>query len=347
MFDVLNFTLKNKDMKELKQNEMMVGIDVGKAHIDICVLLNETMTSCQIKNQPKAITSFFKKLMKANTGLKLNVCMENTGYYNWPSYQAFEILDLNLFVVNALHLKKSIGLVRGKSDTIDAQRIAKYLSINISTLKANIIPKKSIRVLQALVAQRKRLVDSKTKLNVPTKELVFIADKTISKQIEKVSLKVVKEIEKSIIEVETQIANLIQTDSEIKEVFNYATSVQGVGKVLAWCMIVKTNAFKSINNPRKLACYAGVVPFEYQSGTSVYRRPKVSNMADKTLKKLLHLSAMRAIQLKGDIQDYYQRKVAEGKNRMSVLNAVRNKIVARICSAVNNKKMYQNYLQLS
>jgi transposase len=345
MFSI--FTLKNKDMKELKQNEMIVGIDVGKVHVDICVSLNETTTHYQIKNEAKTIISFFKKLVKTNVGMKLNVCMENTGYYNWPCYEAFETMDLNLFVVNGFHLKKSMGLVRGKTDSIDAQRIAKFLAVNITTLKPNLIPNKAISALQAFIAQRNRLVDSRTRLNVPTKELVFIADKAISKQIEKVTSKLVKEIEKSVKEVETQIANLIKSDDEIAETFNYATSVRGVGKVLAWNMIVKTNAFKSINDSRKLACYAGVVPFEYQSGTSVYRRPKVSNMADKTLKKLLHLSAMRAIQLKGDLQDYYQRKVAEGKNRMSVLNAVRNKIVARICSAVNNKKMYQNYLHLS
>ncbi|WP_366836626.1 transposase [Lutibacter sp.] len=36
----------------------------------------------------------------------------------------------------------------------------------------------------------------------------------------------------------------------------------------------------------------GVVPFEHQSGSSIYRRPRVSYIADKGLKKLLHLSAM-------------------------------------------------------
>lgn len=70
-------------------------------------------------------------------------------------------------------------------------------------------------------------------------------------------------------------------------------------------------------------------------------------MADRALKKLLHLAAMRAIQLKGDLQDYYRRKVNEGKNKMLVLNAVRNKIVARVCSVVNNQKTYQINLVLS
>ena len=70
-------------------------------------------------------------------------------------------------------------------------------------------------------------------------------------------------------------------------------------------------------------------------------------MADRTLKKLLHMAAMRAIQIQGDLQSYYQRKVAEGKNKMLVLNNVRNKIVARICSVVKNQKTYIINLNLS
>ena len=90
-----------------------------------------------------------------------------------------------------------------------------------------------------------------------------------------------------------------------------------------------------------------IVPFEFQSGTSINKKPRVSYMADKSLKKLLHLAAMRAIQLNGDLQNYYLRKVKEGKNKMLILNAVRNKIVARICSVIKNRKMYQINLQLS
>ena len=53
---------------------------------------------------------------------------------------------------------------------------------------------------------------------------------------------------------------------------------------------------------------------------------------------------MSAIRVKGEIQDYYLRKVAEGKNKMSVLNAVRNKLIHRVCAVVHNQKKYdKNY----
>jgi transposase len=73
----------------------------------------------------------------------------------------------------------------------------------------------------------------------------------------------------------------------------------------------------------------------------------VSSYADKAIKAVLHLAAMSAIRLKNDLREYYLRKVAEGKNKMSALNAVRNKIVHRIFAVIKNQIPYQNHLLLS
>jgi transposase len=62
---------------------------------------------------------------------------------------------------------------------------------------------------------------------------------------------------------------------------------------------------KSISDPKKMACHAGVAPFNYQSGSSVRGRPGVSQHARKRLKSLFHLGAMASIRAKGELQDYY------------------------------------------
>jgi ABC-type transport system involved in Fe-S cluster assembly fused permease/ATPase subunit len=63
-------------------------------------------------------------------------------------------------------------------------------------------------------------------------------------------------------------------------------------------------------------------------------------MANKDLKKLLHLSALSAIKYYPEFTQYYQRKKTAGKHSMSVLNAIRNKIVLRVVAVVNNKQAY-------
>jgi transposase len=112
-------------------------------------------------------------------------------------------------------------------------------------------------------------------------------------------------------------------------------------------MIAKTEGFTAITEPRKMACYCGIVPFDHQSGTSVRRQPRVSTYADKGMKSILHLAAMSAIRFDNKFRNYYQRKVAEGKNKMSVLNAVRNKIVHTISALIKNQAIYQDHLVLS
>ena len=140
--------------------------------------------------------------------------------------------------------------------------------------------------------------------------------------------------------IEKEINALISQSAALKPLYENISSVPGAGLVLCSKLIVKTAGFTILTDPKKLACFAGVVPFENQSGTSLRGRSKLSFMGNKELKKLLHLAAMSAIRLEGELRDYYQRKVAEGKAKMSALNAIRNKIIQRICAVAKAGKPY-------
>lgn len=142
---------------------------------------------------------------------------------------------------------------------------------------------------------------------------------------------------------------LIQEDEQLKQLFDLVTSVEAVGPVTAGHLLVVTNEFKNFTCPKKFACYAGtaaatVAPFENSSGSSIKGKSQVSPYANKESKKLLHMVAMSAINMEGDLAKYYHRKVQEGKNKMKVINAVRNKIIKRIFAVVNRGTKYEkNY----
>jgi transposase len=82
-----------------------------------------------------------------------------------------------------------------------------------------------------------------------------------------------------------------------------------------------------------------VVPFREQSGT-ISKPARVSMHANKVLKRLLHLCAVTAIKMKGEFARYYQRKIAEGKHVLNVLNAIRNKLALRIAAVIRNNEPY-------
>ena len=90
-----------------------------------------------------------------------------------------------------------------------------------------------------------------------------------------------------------------------------------------------------------MACYAGIAPFEHTSGTSIKGRTRVSHLANKSLKTLLHMGALSAIKNSEEIGAYYRRKVEEGKPKMVVINAVRNKLVLRIWACIREDRMYE------
>jgi transposase len=110
-------------------------------------------------------------------------------------------------------------------------------------------------------------------------------------------------------------------------------------------MIVETGAFRDFDSARRFCCHAGVAPFKYDSGSSVRSRSKVFSRADKSIKALLHMAALSAaIRMKGKLNDCYLRKVAEGKNKMLVINAVRDKLVMRMFAVIKNNNFHEkNY----
>ena len=145
--------------------------------------------------------------------------------------------------------------------------------------------------------------------------------------------------------IEARIDELFSKDAQLNRLYELISSVDGVGKCIAGQVIVDTNEFKNIKEGKAYACYSGVAPFEHRSGSSVHLRSRLSHLANKCTKTLLHMAALSPIRMAGELKDYYQRKVAEGKNKMSVMNAIRNKLILRVFACVRNNKVYQkNYV---
>jgi transposase len=147
-------------------------------------------------------------------------------------------------------------------------------------------------------------------------------------------------LEKDLKNLEANIHQILNEDDNLKNLFKLITSVVGIGFVTAINLLIHTNGFTMIKDTRKLACYCGVAPFEYSSGKSIRGKTRVHHMANKKLKSNLHMASLTAIKKDKEIKAYYERKVAEGKNKMSVLNAVRNKLIARVIAVVNKQKEY-------
>jgi len=296
-----------------------------------------------IKNDVKSISKFFLNYQDK----QLLIGMENTGRYNWALYEVLKDLPHRVFVVSPLHLKKSMGLVRGKNDKIDAIRIVAFILKNHSELPQWKPSSTTVQKLKVLLAERNSRVKAKAILLKQQKDYPKMKSLGLDKYLQGLSKQRLAILNRQIVQIEQDIEAVLKADQPIQERAKLIQSIPGVGKILCWTMLAKTENFSIINEPRKMACYSGVVPFSNRSGTSIRGKDRVSSYADKYVKTILHMAAMRAVRLKCDLRDFYQRKVAQGKNKMSVLNAVRNKIIHRIFAVIKNERLYQNHLLLS
>ena len=185
---------------------------------------------------------------------------------------------------------------------------------------------------------------SKKRLLDPLREEQQFCDKQWVREHEKLLKPVIVKLEKQIKQVEQEIQQLIDSDNNLKKLYGLITSVSGVGQIVAINTLMVTNEFKQIANPKEMACNCGVAPFKYDSGKTIRSRAKVSHRANKSMKVLFHLAAMSAISTNGELRDYYLRKVEEGKNKMAIINAVRNKIIHRIFACERDQRKYEkNY----
>lgn len=329
------------------EKSIFIGCDISKHHIDLFVLSKDgCCIHFKIVNTVVGVKSWIKLLAKKHGILITDcwVCMEHTGIYNNHLLRTMALLNVQLSVIHASQIKMSLGMQRGKSDKVDAQRIAEYAMRFTDKLDVW-QPKREVVVkLKKLASLRERLVKTKVLLTQPLNEARDFESASINKLLNKHCKAVIKTIEKSIEDVEKEIDGLIINDENLSQIRTILISIPGIGKITSTELIIRTNEFKDFNSAKKLACHAGVVPFENSSGISLKGRSRISHRAQKSLKTLLNLAAMAAIKSKGEFQQYYQRKVEEGKNKMSVLNAVRNKLVRIAFTIVQNQVTYQyNY----
>ena len=234
--------------------KIFIGIDVSKESLDICIKKGTDFSFEKIDNTVSAVNRFVKQFKKEQDGIVL--AMENTGRYNVHLYEVLEHLTWSVYVVSPLHIKKSIGLVRGKDDKTDAQRITSFIEKNYKELPLWKADSQALRQLKVLQTERNTRVKMKSNLKQQQSDYSLMKSIGMDKKIMKLNKLLIATLDKQITELEAQIEALIKQDEELQEQAQRIRTIPGVGKVLSWMMISKTNGFKRFNNPRKMACYA-------------------------------------------------------------------------------------------
>jgi len=328
--------------------QFYLGIDVGKSSFDYALLDKDGTIHLQgqVENNSISITRWMIELQELFPLIDLwgnmLICMEHSGYYNALILKHLHTRENHsIWVESALQIKRSIGIQRGKNDKIDALRIAVY-SLDFQRKAKLWQPKtKNLKRLALLISHRDRVVKNLLSMSNPLKEEAGFIDHELHEEMESISRPAIDALEKVLAKFNGQIEDLLKEDIELSRQAEIVKSIPGFGNVVASKLIIATEGFTRLTNPRALACYSGIAPFEHSSGTSIKGKTRVSHLANKDLKKMLHLAALVTIRKGNIMHDYYKRKVGEGKNKMSVINAVRNKLIHILMACIKNNTTYE------
>lgn len=318
----------------------VVGIDVSKSTIDCCIYPSGELHCFENSKHgyQRLLTWIRKKSSFQSKGLFF--CFEHTGIYSSVLAEFLTSKQLDYAIVPGLEIKRSMGIKRGKDDKSDARQIALYAYRRKDEIELFHPPEKDIQDIRRLLSLRDKVVKQRAGYLATLKEQTQFFKRKDNPLLFTVPEKLIRELDKVLRKLEEQITDIISSNENLKNLVELITSVKGVGLQTALNLIIITNGFLLFNNARKFACYSGIAPFPYSSGVSVKGRNKVSNLANKKMKSLLSTCAISAIKHDPELRQYYKKKIEEGKPKMCVINAVRNKVLHRIFAVVSRGTSY-------
>lgn len=295
---------------------LFIGVDVSMDKLDISITFDGLKyDSMSILNNENSISGFFDYLKKTYKKSDFYFGYEATSNYMHTlqkliSLHSFKQIMINPYAMS--HYLKHLNS-RKKDDVTDSLGIAKFIqTLEISDFKTVFNQDEktlrkytsSINLLRKLDTQLRNFIHSQ-KLNPD----LFLDDLLLSLKSKISELK--KNIEKEAKKILISLFPYVETINQ---------EIKGVGYALLLELIpifLKSREY----NIKQLQSFIGLSPRVFESGSSVFKREKISKRGDSLARKLLYLSTISALRNNQIIKQKYDRLIASGKPSMVALVA--------------------------
>ena len=319
-----------------------LGMDVAKAKLDCCLLLDEVSGKRKTKvvnNAKSGIVDLLAWAAKQNISpAELHVIMEGTGVYHEQAALALADAGVTVSIVNPAQIKDfGRGLaVRTKTDGVDSFVLARYGAL--VKPKAWVPPAPEARMLQALLARREAIAqDLQRERNRQEK-----ADATDTPdRIQKSLADSIEFLVKQLADLQQVIDDHIDKHSSLKKDMALLQSIPAVGPQVGGNMLSVMHSH-NFNSAEQLAAYLGLVPVERQSGSSVLGRARLSKAGPARIRAVLYMAAIVATRYNPHVKAVYERLLARGKSKMSALGAAMRKLVHLCFGVLKTQQPYEH-----
>lgn len=308
--------------------KIALGVDVSKAKLDAALWLAESRKwyATQVSNDAAGVRRLLDWIA-VKSGLKSADCrvvLEATGVYHEAAAQVFHDQGAEVVIANpkrARDYAKGKGLLT-KTDAVDAKMLASY-GAQGDELLVWVPPPLEVRVLRALVARLDAVEqDLQREKNRLEKALATETPAAVTQSLHRSIAALEAERER----LRKEIDDHFDQHPGLKQERERLKTIPGVGTASAHRMLclLKRHDFGSA---RQAAACAGLVPIEYESGSSVRKRPRLSKQGDPKVRATLYMAALVASRHNPQLRKVYQDLIKRGKSKMSALGALMRRLV--------------------
>lgn len=307
-------------------NQFWIGIDVSKAHLDVCALaVDKSQVNKQFVNDPAGIAAL---IVWANgLGQIAAFGMESTGGYELALAKAAFAAGLPVSVSNPRRVRDLARALNSlnKTDRADARVIAFYLQKVGAALWR---PKSPLAAeLTALSRRRGELV---TEINRLFNQIN--SPRTLPKVVEeqyRTSLAQAKVWIEAIDEAQRQ---LIEQNDELRDQRSALVNIKGIGIVTASLILSEAGPVSDYESAKAYAAAAGLHPLRRESGA--WRgKSSITKTGNKRLRSGIFLAASVAARYDPRLKAFKERLLKAGKTKMQALIACMRKLLM-ICYGI-------------
>jgi transposase len=298
----------------------ILGIDVAKQSFQVALLSANKVRSKSFPNSQTGLAQL-STWLDTQQVKQVHACMEATGAYHQALASYLHAAGYTVSVVNPQRIKGygQAQMQRSKTDTVDALVIAQFCkalqpepwkppSVEVLTLQSLLRRLESLQQMRQQEANRGEQPDSCAAVQASIEQVLSFLDQQI-------------------VQVKKQIEEHFEQYPPMKQQRDLLSSIPGIGELTAARLLGEFLGFTPFSNARQLAAFAGLSPRQYQSGSSIYGKTRLSKRGSSRLRKALYFPALTALKYNPRIEEVAKRLEAKGKSKMCIIGAVMRKLL--------------------
>lgn len=298
-----------------------LGLDIAKLKFNACLV--RAVGKLRHKVFPNNADGFaqLSDWLSKQGVTQVHACLEATGTYGDSLAAYLHEQDHRVSRVNPVAIKAyaQSHLSRTKTDRVDAALIAGFCAERRPPAWRPPAPK--VQELQALVRRLESLVEMRTAEENRLSSGISVG--AVRESVEELIVHLSEQIKRT----QALIREHIDNHPDLKRQRELLDSIPAIGETTAAALLAEVPDILQYKSARQVAAFAGLVPSERQSGSSVRGRVRLSKIGNARLRKALYFPAITALRCSEFFKAWAKGLRERGKCKMSVIGAAMRKLI--------------------